>query len=104
MQKANKRLAREKVFLFKLNELSQVLQVQHLAKGEAVEISGVAGGMLLDLDSIHDGIIRWFQHLLISEDLVINGLQRYGTGVEPAALANTLIDERHARIEEMQVS
>jgi hypothetical protein len=38
IEKANKRLAQEKVFLFKLNDLNQFLQVQYLTKGEAVDI------------------------------------------------------------------
>ena len=97
LRKHKKRLARENVFVFRLDESSHVLQVQLVTKNEAVEISGVAWGMLADLDSIYDGIIRWFQHLFISEELV--GLQRYGTNVAPAALANALICERNARIE-----
>jgi acetyl esterase/lipase len=99
IQKYRKRLARENVLVFRLDESSHVLQVQLVTKNEAVEISGVAWGMLADLDSIYDGIIRWFQHLFISEELVIDGLQRYGTDVAPAALANALICERNERIE-----
>jgi hypothetical protein len=92
-QECNERLSREKVLLFKLNEQRQVLKVEYLTKGEAAEITGVGGGQLLDLDGLHDGVLSWFGYLFASDDLVEDGLQRYGTNVAPVALMNALIGE-----------
>ncbi len=98
-ERVKERLAREKVVVFTLNESNRFVQVQYLVKDKAAEISGAPGGMLLDLDGIYDGITRWFHHLFISDDLVVDGIQRHGTDVDPAVLANALIRERNARVD-----
>jgi hypothetical protein len=87
------RSSREKVVLFELNEQRQVVKVSYLTKGEAAELTGVGGGELLSLDSYYGGIVSCFGYIFASDDLVADGLRRYGANVAPVALMNALIDE-----------
>jgi hypothetical protein len=100
IQQTNKeceeRLAREKVLVYKLNEQrTWMTPVGYITKGEAANVvRWVVPGELLDLDGLYGGMFIRADHLFISENLILDGLQRHGSNITAGNLVNRLIDER----------
>jgi len=88
------RLANEKAMVFRLNkERTRMWFVGYMTKGEASKISYEAFD-ILDLDNVYGGMYVRADHLFVSENRLIEGVNTYGWNDDPFELINKLLQEK----------
>jgi hypothetical protein len=96
-QKYHRRLAQETTFLFKFNAGGIGLsESKYLTKGEAIKLTGVPWGQILDLESIYGGLLLHGSYLFIAEAKVTDALRRYGSDFTLSTLIDDIAEERAA--------
>jgi hypothetical protein len=98
-KECNERLSREMTLVYTLDEetlheqWTKVVAVEYVLKREAVEMTKVAGGQLLDLDRMYGGLLACNRYVFVSEKVFRERRCKYDNAV---TLLEELMEERWA--------